>query len=130
MSRITDGFALHVGRFARGREPENPKAERGGMPPHFSCVFQMVGGVQYAHLSGELDVAHRGELIRLLTSATGSTLIADLSDLTFLDAAGLSALLSAKRQIEGAGGRFEVRGARGSVRYLFEMTDLELLLDD
>ena len=114
----------------RTQEVENRVMEIGNMSPDFRCVVQERDGIRYAYLSGELDLAYRVELVQLLTSPPGVTLIAELSGLTFLDAAGLSALLSAKRHVEAAGHRFEVRGARGGVRRLFELTNLQSLLND
>jgi len=81
-------------------------------------------------LWGELDVATADEFEQALVEAGGSQVVIDLGALTFIDARGLSALLSARRRIIGAGHGFALRGASGLVRRVFEITDLESLLDD
>src|SRR5271169_64031 len=83
-----------------------------------------------ARLSGELDLAGSAELVAVLTVADGKPVIADLWNVTFIDCAGLGALFESKQQIETRGGRFEVRGAKGQVRWVFSLTGTEFLLAD
>jgi anti-anti-sigma factor len=82
-----------------------------------------------ARLSAELDLAGSAELVAVLTAADGKPVIADLSNVTFIDCAGLAALFESKQQIETRGGRFEVR-AKGQVRWVFSLTGTEFLLAD
>ena len=60
----------------------------------------------------------------------GSLVVVDLQPLTFIDARGLNALLSARRRIIRAGHTFALHRATGLVRRVFEITGLESLLDD
>ena len=79
---------------------------------------------------GELDLSSAAVLKERLVSIAGSTVEADLSDLTFIDAAGLGALLAAKAKIEQAGHRLVLVGAAGRTRHLFEIVGLKDLLTD
>jgi anti-anti-sigma factor len=89
----------------------------------FSLELVAKGDVQVFALRGELDVAHSEDVQHALMAATRS-IVVDLSELTFIDSSGLTALLHAHDEITGRGGSFVVRGAKGSVRRVFEITGL------
>ena len=78
-------------------------------PSDLSISVDDAHGEQVVHLAGELDVAAAGFLVRTLAQTTGSPVVVDLAGLTFLDAAGISALLTARRRIEEQGRRLVVR---------------------
>lgn len=65
-----------------------------------------------------------------LVEFAGSTVVFDLTDLRFVDAAGVAGIVAASRLIGEAGHRFRVRGAQGVVRRVFEITELGHLLRD
>ncbi len=79
--------------------------------------------VQVFVLRGELDVANAEEVKQALTAASGSVVV-DLSELSFIDSSGLTALVHARDDVCGRGGRLVLRGANGSVRRVFEITGL------
>jgi anti-anti-sigma factor len=79
-------------------------------------------------LSGELDLAQADQLRRALVRVAGSTVIVDLGGLTFIDAAGIGALLAARAEILASGNGFELRGATQAVRRTFGLVGLEHLL--
>lgn len=81
-------------------------------------------------LRGELDIADAGRVHDLLMGTAGSRMVVDVSQLTFIDARGISAIVAARSAIIEAGHPFSIRGARGIVRRVFELTDLGTLLDD
>lgn len=87
-------------------------------------------GVHHVRIHGEIDLAGAPTLRRRLVEIAGSTLDVDLSGVTFLDAAGMSALLDARSAVTRAGHGFRLRGARGIVRRVFALTGLDQLLDD
>lgn len=86
-------------------------------------------GTHFVELSGEIDVAVSDRLASVLVRAAGSTVVADISSVTFMDASDVSALIEAKQRIEEKGDDLIVRGARGMVRRLFEILDFERLLE-
>ena len=82
-------------------------------------------------LAGELDVRTRTILLESfhLPSLAGRNLVLDLSDVTFVDSSGLSALVNGHADATGAGVRFVVDNPTPLCVRLFEATGLtELLL--
>jgi anti-sigma B factor antagonist len=95
-----------------------------------SSVMTTSGAVQVVRLRGELDLAAADNIKDALLMLSATTVVVDLEQLTFLDASGLSALLVARTGITATGRRFKIRGARGLVRRVFEVTDLAHPLED
>jgi anti-anti-sigma factor len=88
------------------------------------------GETHIVTLRGELDVAGAEKVTDALVAIAGSAVVVNLEHLTFLDAAGLSALLSAQRQVEHQGHQLSILGAQGIVRRVFDVTGLDHLLGD
>lgn len=87
-------------------------------------------GVRVVRLSGELDLVNADRVRTELVASDAPTVIADLTALEFIDSMGLSALLTSRRHLQSAGCRFEIRGAQGAARRVFEASGLEDVLDD
>ena len=68
-------------------------------------------------LRGELDIANAADLGAVLSEAVARNphVIADLSDLTFIDCTSLGALVGARARAREAGGDLVLAGARGKV---------------
>ena len=68
-------------------------------------------------LRGELDIATAADLGAVLSEAAARNphVIADLSDLTFIDCASLGVLVRARTRAREAGGDLVLAGARGKV---------------
>lgn len=96
----------------------------------FSMDVHEEGPVHHVHLTGEIDLAVAPTVEARLVDVAGSTVDVDLADVTFLDARGLSALLTARQKITAAGHGFRLRGAGGTVRRVFDLTGLGDLLDE
>jgi anti-sigma B factor antagonist len=79
---------------------------------------------------GQLDVASAGVLQEAMASimAPAGSLIVDLSQLTFIDSAGLSSLVAGRRAAALVGCRFTVRGAQGAVADVLEQTGIGAML--
>jgi anti-anti-sigma factor len=95
--------------------PSEPSA---GRVPCSTCDVQA---------SGELDTASAGPLLELVreTAARCRDLTLDLSAVTFMDGAGLDALLAAGRTVRQRGGVLRLRSPQPSVRYVLELTGTE-----
>src|SRR5207253_3183637 len=52
-------------------------------------------------------------------------LVVDLSEVTYIDSAGLAALIEAMQKVEGYGGRFVLAGLQETVRSIFEISRLD-----
>ena len=68
-------------------------------------------------LRGELDIANAADLGAVLSEAVARNphVIADLSDLTFIDCASLGVVVRARTRAREAGGDLVLAGARGKV---------------
>jgi len=91
------------------------------MEPVFSRSVVTVGDRQIATLRGELDLVTAEGLVEWLTGIAGSTLIVDLSELTFMSSSGITVMLQAKRQL---GDGFVLTRPQPNVRRVFELTGL------
>jgi anti-sigma B factor antagonist len=69
-------------------------------------------------LRGELDIANAADLRAVLSEAVARNphVIADLSDLTFIDCASLGALVRARTRAREAGGDLVLAAAHGRVQ--------------
>lgn len=84
-------------------------------------------------LRGELDLATAGELRSCLAPVIGSQpppvkVVLDLEAVTFLDASGIAALLTARRALDAHGGRLVLRSPSRLVRRVMRVLDLEGVL--
>jgi anti-sigma B factor antagonist len=52
-------------------------------------------------------------------------LVVDLSDVSYIDSAGLAALIEAMQKVEGYGGKFMLVGLQETVRSIFEISRLD-----
>ena len=83
-------------------------------------------------LHGELDLATTPLLVRELEQAERGDprlLVLDLAGVTFVDVAGLTAMLAAARRASAGGRRVLVSGARAPIRRLFELTAIDQTLE-
>lgn len=51
--------------------------------------------------------------------------VVDLSEVTYIDSAGLAALIEAMQKVEGYGGKFLLAGLQETVRSIFEISRLD-----
>jgi len=78
-------------------------------------------------VAGKVDIVTAPQLGHHLAALAGSgrPVIADLDQVSFLDAAGLRVLAAAARQAAAAGGSLHVVSARYQVRRVFALTGLD-----
>ena len=79
-------------------------------------------------ISGELDLETAPQLIRLATGAVNRSemteLVIDLSEVSFMDSAGIGGLLRAHRLCDEHGAELRVRGAPPRLRRILAITGL------
>jgi anti-sigma B factor antagonist len=84
-------------------------------------------GYAIVTVAGEIDIATvtrlRDQLVKL--AASGHPLVADLDQVSFIDSAGLSALVGAAKRTAVSGGSLHVVCAQPKVRQLFRLTGLD-----
>jgi anti-sigma B factor antagonist len=78
-------------------------------------------------VAGEIDIATVTRLRERLfeLAASGRPLVADLDQVSFIDSAGLSALVGAANRAAAHGGGLHVVCARPKIRQLFRLTGLD-----
>jgi anti-sigma B factor antagonist len=84
-------------------------------------------GYAIVTVAGEIDIATVARLRERLSglAASGRPLIADLDQVSFIDAAGLGALVGAARRAAAHGASLHVVCARRQIRRLFRLTGLD-----
>jgi len=78
-----------------------------------------------------LDASNAAQIREDILSQLGgcNRAILDLSQVTFLDSAGLGGLLSCLRHIAGAGGDLKLCGVTDEVRVLFDLIRMQRLFE-
>jgi anti-anti-sigma factor len=92
--------------------------------PLAATIVAPLDGPVIMHVRGELDIATVPLLLEAFRCARGPVTI-DASELSFIDARGLGALVAANNRIG-----VSVRHARPACRRVFEVCGLETLLAD
>jgi anti-sigma B factor antagonist len=98
---------------------------------HFSVSTWRGAGETLVTITGEIDVSTGETVLDTLMRAMlryGPHLLLDLSCVTFLDCAGLSALTNARSYAENNNGSFRVAAASHDVGKIAELTGLQDLL--
>ena len=99
----------------------------------FQVVFASGGtGTTVVRLAGELDVAALPQLRDILEKAgrPATKVLVDLSDVTFLDAGVVGALLAARTAIGARGVRLVAVGACGMPGRVVQLCGAERVLED
>ena len=95
------------------------------MTTEFSISARDVQDHHIVALHGELDMASADGLADALVEVAGSTVVVDLSGLTFMDSSGISALVIARNRILANGqGTLVVTRPGGIVRRALEIVGL------
>jgi anti-sigma B factor antagonist len=79
-------------------------------------------------LKGEIDLHVSPSVTTSLNSMIEKKperLVVDLSGVTYIDSAGLAALIGAMQKVEGYGGKFLLAGLQETVRSIFEISRLD-----
>src|SRR5436309_14137004 len=79
-------------------------------------------------LEGEIDLHVSPSITELLNDMIEQKperLVVDLSRVTYIDSAGLAALIGAMQRVEGYGGKFLLAGLQETVRSIFEISRLD-----
>lgn len=87
-------------------------------------------GATVVSVQGEVDLASADELRDVLHEALGTSpeVTVDLTELTFIDSSGLSALVDAHRHARDVGGVLVLRNPTPMLRRLLDITKLDTLL--
>ena len=84
-------------------------------------------------LVGDIDLHTAPRLeqeLRELVEAGARSIVADLADVSFMDAAGLTALVRTVNRLHACGGRLHLRSPSRSVEKLLRLTSLDIVFSD
>lgn len=96
---------------------------------HFR-ISTLNGAITRVSVVGELDLAAAPRLLTLLEELVRSghtTLLVDLTEVTFLDSSGLAILLRTHQQLQRSSGRLAVLCPDARKRHLFELVGHNLI---
>ena len=97
-----------------------------------SLEKQRTGKSVRLKLNGELDAHSSGILARSMCAEEQEgchEIILDLEELEFIDSTGLSMLIAAASRAQAGGWAISVINARGKVRRVFDLTDMDSMLE-
>lgn len=95
------------------------------MLPEFGIVVRDLPDIHVVELHGELDAVSADGLADALVEVAGSTVVADLSGLTFMDCSGIAALVAARNRIMADGlGQLVVTRPGATARKTLEIVGL------
>lgn len=96
--------------------------------------FKVLNKPEYSIISSSVDklnLANASELkslILTINKASISNIIIDLSETSYCDSSGLSALLSANRLCKNSNGKFTLTGLQPNVKKMIEIAQLHRVL--
>ncbi|HEU5206183.1 MAG TPA: STAS domain-containing protein [Gaiellaceae bacterium] len=86
------------------------------------------GGAEAVFVTGELDLATAPRLDEALAESTAAVIVVDLSGCTFLDSAGIRALVGTARSLEEAGRGLRLVTVDAGILRLLEITGVDTLI--
>ncbi|MFF5650774.1 STAS domain-containing protein [Streptomyces collinus] len=100
-------------------------------PERLSVEQRMVEGIRVVSLRGEIDHDVQDVLSQALLgeSAAGpSRIVADLSEVTFMDSSGINVFVAAYQQVSDADGWVRIAGAQESVLRVLHLVGVDTLI--
>jgi len=91
-----------------------------------SVATDRSGGVAVVTVTGDLDLATGPRLDEEIRAAVkdATEVVVDLSEVRFLDSAGIASLVRGRKAAEARGVAYRVDGAAGMVRQVLELTGI------
>jgi anti-anti-sigma factor len=94
--------------------------------PEFSITARHLPDIHVVALRGELDIVTAHGLTDALVEVAGSTVVVDLSGLTFMDCSGIDALVTARSRILANGlGQLVLTRPGAIIRRALEIVGLQ-----
>ncbi|GGV87297.1 STAS domain-containing protein [Streptomyces massasporeus] len=101
------------------------RTEQADQPDHLSAEHRVIDGVRVVTLRGEIDRDVQGAFREALLGA-GETvptrIVADLSNVTFMDSSGINVLIAAHLQTKDVQGWVRIAGAPPAVLRVLQVT--------
>ncbi|MEV5439548.1 STAS domain-containing protein [Streptomyces sp. NPDC052682] len=105
--------------------------ENADRPARFSAEHRMVEGIRVVALRGEIDHDVRAvlsEVLRVEHDAAAPRVVADLSEVTFMDSSGINVFVSAHQQVRDAGGWVRIAGAQEPVLRVLQLVGVDAVI--
>src|ERR1700709_1722009 len=83
-----------------------------------------VGEIHVVSLVGEVDLGTAEGLVDWLVDVSGSLVVVDLSQLTFMDSSGITAVVQARARVEQEGSELRLTRALPNVERVLEIVGL------
>lgn len=115
---------------ARGFPPFSAE-EREQLPDGIGILVSFVGTKTVLRVRGELDLLSAPQLGAILHGVIDRghhSVVLDLAELDFMDAAGLSVIAAGIRRLQPYGQSLEIRSPSAMVRRILDITDLAKLV--
>jgi bifunctional UDP-N-acetylglucosamine pyrophosphorylase/glucosamine-1-phosphate N-acetyltransferase len=134
-STITEDVPAEALALARARQvnKEGWGRTRQTIKPSLNVVVRGFGEITVFDIGGRLTlgdpVGHLQEEVRPMIDAGRSKIILNLSKLTYVDSAGMGALVGILKAAREAGGQVKLCGLALKVRVLLETADLDKVFD-
>ena len=93
--------------------------------PDLRCELETSDGQTVVRLAGELDQAGSETLLAAVSELSGRVVI-DLSDVSFLDSAGMSAFAITRKRLVEEGGSLTLRSPHPHVRRVLEIAGMDI----
>jgi len=91
--------------------------------------FKDMDGKMVVVVRGDIDAYHSAEFKKVIkekmVSYSGSTLVLDLSNVSYIDSAGLGSLVALLKNARTSGKNFVLSSLKPNVKRIFEMTRLD-----
>ncbi|MEU1852869.1 STAS domain-containing protein [Streptomyces sp. NPDC019990] len=100
-------------------------------PERLSVEDRMVGGIRVVSLRGEIDHDVQDVLSRALLgegAAAPPRIVADLSEVTFMDSSGINVFVAAYQQVSDVDGWVRIAGAQESVLRVLRLVGVDTLI--
>ena len=105
--------------------PESDAGNR-ALEPRLLLQASVTQNTCVVHVTGELDLATRDQLVSASTAGHHPGMMIDLAGVTFMDCAGYRALVASRRIIESEGRSLMITGQAGQPkRFLDLIAELE-----
>ncbi|MFF3350180.1 STAS domain-containing protein [Streptomyces sp. NPDC002779] len=102
--------------------------ENANRPARLCSELRIVSGIRVVSLRGEIDHDVRdvlGEALRVEAGAQRPRIVADLSEVTFMDSSGINVFVAAYQQVSAAGGWVRIAAAQESVLRVLQLVGVD-----